>query len=65
MSRNAQKWRDQSSDELKVALETLRKEIFQERSAHAEAKGQKTHVIGQKRKEIARILTILGEKERS
>lgn len=55
--------RDESDDELEVKLETLRGEVFELRSQNVDSKTQKTHLISQKRKEIARILTITRERE--
>ena len=49
-------------DELTVKLETLNREIFDARSQKLDSKNQKTHLIGQKRKEIARILTLKRER---
>lgn len=55
--------RDQASEALNDGLDTLYKEIFELRGQQLDAKSQQTHVIGQKRKEIARIKTILRERE--
>lgn len=54
--------RDEKAEELDVKLEVLQKEIFELRSQKLDTKTQKTHLIGQKRKEIARILTVKKEK---
>jgi large subunit ribosomal protein L29 len=59
----AQELRNESSEEIENKLETLRKEIFELRSQKLDGKTQKTHLIGQKRKEIARILTVKREQE--
>ncbi len=59
----AQELRSESSDELENKLSTLRKEIFELRSQKLDSKTQKTHLIGQKRREIARIMTVKREKE--
>lgn len=59
----AQELRSESSEEFENKLETLRKEIFELRSQKLDSKTQKTHLIGQKRKEIARILTVKREQE--
>lgn len=59
----AKNLRDESEVELDSRLESLRKEIFESRSQRLDSKSQKTHLIGQKRKEIARILTVKREKE--
>lgn len=54
--------RNESDDELNARLSTLRKEMYNLRSEQLENKSKQTHLIGQKRKEIARILTLLNEK---
>ena len=54
--------RDESREELELKLEANRVEIFNLRSQKLDSKTQKTHLIGEKRREIARILTVLGEK---
>ena len=59
----AQELRSESSEEIENKLVTLRKEIFELRSQKLDSKTQKTHLIGQKRKEIARILTVRREQE--
>lgn len=59
----AQDLRSESDEELTIKLEGLRKEIFELRSQKLDTKTQKTHLIGQKRKEIARILTVKRERE--
>ncbi len=55
--------KSESDEELDVKLETLLREVFELRSQTLDSKTQKTHLIGQKRKEIARILTVKKEKE--
>jgi len=55
--------RNESDEELNLKLETLQKEIYDLRSQKLDSKTQKTHLIGQKRKEIARLLTIKRERE--
>lgn len=59
----AQEVRETSDEELGTKLEQLRKEVFQLRSQKLDSKTQKTHLIGQKRKEIARILTEKRKRE--
>ena len=59
----AQELRNESSEEIESKLVTLRKEIFELRSQKLDSKTQQTHLIGQKRKEIARILTVKREQE--
>lgn len=56
--------RSESNEELTLKLETLQGEVFQLRSPNVDNKNQKTHLISQKRKEIARILTVMKERER-
>ena len=55
--------RNESEEELERKLEDLQKEIYDLRSQQLDKKTQKTHLISQKRKEIARILTIRSERE--
>ncbi len=59
----AKELRNESDEELNLKLETLQKEIFEMRSQKLDSKVQKTHLIGHKRKEIARLLTIRRERE--
>lgn len=59
----ANELRSESSEELDVKLDTLHREVFELRSERLDSKTQKTHLIRQKRKEIARILTIKRERE--
>lgn len=59
----AQDLRGETVEELDLKLNTLRKEVFQLRSQKLDSKTQKVHLIGQKRKEIARILTEKRERE--
>lgn len=54
--------RNESIEELKEKLASLRKEIY-ELQSEINRKSEKPHLIGQKRKEIARILTVLHENE--
>lgn len=54
--------RNESEEELAAKLVQLRKEIFFLRSERLDSKTQQTHLIGQKRKEVARILTIKRER---
>lgn len=53
----------QRDEELEALLAASKQEIFDLRSRKHEAKTQKTHLIGEKRKEIARILTVKRERE--
>ena len=52
----AKELRNESDEELNLKLETLQKEIFELRSQKLDSKVQQTHLIGHKRKEIARPL---------
>ena len=57
--------KDQSVDELKAAAHELDREIFQLRSELAmQRKLEKQHLIREKRKDKARILTILTQKQK-
>lgn len=55
--------RNEGDEELDEKLNTLRKEIFELRSERLDSKTQKTHLINQKRKEVARLLTVKRERE--
>ena len=57
--------RNESDGELELKLQELRAEIYHLRSERLDSKTQKTHLIGQKRKEIARILTCKNERKRA
>lgn len=59
----ASELRNESNEELDEKLESLKREIFELRSQKLDSKSQKTHLIGEKRKNIARILTLKKEKE--
>jgi large subunit ribosomal protein L29 len=59
----AQELRDKSDEELEEMYHSLLKEIFDLRSQRLDTKNDKTHLIGQKRKEIARLLTIKRQRE--
>ena len=52
-----------SVDELKTKLAAQRQELFNLRFQHATAQLEKTSTLRAARKDIARILTILKEKE--
>ncbi len=54
----ASELRDVAVDELDLKLDTLRREIYELRSEKLDGKSQQTHLISQKRKEIARIMTV-------
>ncbi len=58
----AKEFRDQSTEELQEQLRIKRKEVFDLRGTVGKAKGEKIHLIRHKRKEIARMMTVLGER---
>ncbi|NGX54917.1 MAG: 50S ribosomal protein L29 [Chlamydiae bacterium] len=60
---NVKDLREENDEQLGLSVETLRKEIFELRSQVMDSKTQKTHLIKQKRKDVARILTIQREKQ--
>lgn len=57
--------RDMTSDELKDKLLQLKKEQFNLRFQKASGQLEKTARVGEVRRDIARIKTILGEKSRA
>lgn len=59
----ARELRGENSEDLENKVYVLRKEIFGLRGQKLDGKTQKTHLIRQKRKEIARILTVKREQE--
>lgn len=59
----AKELRELSVDELKAKLAAQRQELFNLRFQHATAQLEKTSSLPAARKDIARILTILKEKE--
>ncbi len=59
----ASELRNESDEELDLKLDTLHKELFELRSERLDSKTQKTHLIKEKRKDVARILTIRRERE--
>lgn len=60
-----QELQDKSSEEIDELFHTLKKEIFELRGKRIGSKGDKTHLIGHKKKVIARILTLKTERELS
>lgn len=59
-------WKDQSVDELNVQLKKLDHELFALRNELAtQKKLEKCHLLKAKRKDKARILTILTQKQRA
>jgi large subunit ribosomal protein L29 len=61
---NASDLRTRSQDELTDQLDTLGKEIFNLRFQRASGQLENTARVRQVRREIARIKTILGERQR-
>ena len=59
----AKDFRDKSVEELEATYDDLCKELFQLKNEGRHSKKlEKPHLIGQKKKEIARLLTVLNEK---
>lgn len=59
-------WNDQSVDELNANVKELQSEIFGLRNELAtQRKLEKPHMIRSKRKDVARILTILTQKQKA
>lgn len=56
--------RNLSRQELKEKIETLKKSIFEMRTQGATGRMEKPSKISQMRKDIARVLTVLAEKEK-
>jgi large subunit ribosomal protein L29 len=64
MSSKAQQYRDLSALELEATLGDTRKELFHLiNDAKKTKKPEKPHLVFQKKKEIARMLTVLTEKQ--
>ena len=62
--RKAKDFRDQTEVELEATARDLSKEIFEARNRiRQEGQVAETHVIKEKRREIARIKTVLREKQ--
>ena len=62
---NAAEVRDLTEDQLKDKLLVLKKEQFNLRFQRASGQLEKTARIGEVRKDIARIKTVLAEKQRA
>jgi large subunit ribosomal protein L29 len=61
---NTKELRDQSPEELKAVYQDLSKELFQLRNEmKVTRKTEKSHMIRGKKKDRARVMTILREKE--
>ena len=64
MTKHAQELRDQSQEELEVTYHDLRKTMFEiVNTKQQEKKLQKPHLLRKTKKDIARVLTILQEKQ--
>lgn len=62
----AKELRDQSVDELNANYEDLCKEIFKlKNEARMTKKTEKPHLIREKKKDIARLLTVMNEKRQA
>lgn len=62
MAKKASELRNMSLEELDLLVESLRKEIYENRSERLDSKSQKTHLISDMKTEIARALTVKREK---
>lgn len=61
---NAQEFRDQSKDELIAKLKETKKELFELRNEQKRTrKVEKPHLLKEKKKDIAKMNTIIREKE--
>lgn len=60
----ARKLRENTAEELLLRLEETKKELFRLRVQSTTKESSTTHGIGAKKREIARILTVLNEKKR-
>jgi large subunit ribosomal protein L29 len=62
----AQVFKEQTDEQLEANLEDLKKELYQLRSEYALTKKlEKPHRVNESRKDIARILTILSERQQA
>ncbi|MCB1148583.1 MAG: 50S ribosomal protein L29 [Chlamydiia bacterium] len=59
----AKELRDQTLDELQLLYRDLLKELFEIRNKAQIEKPKETHLTRQKRREIARVLTVIRQKE--
>jgi len=59
---NAQDLRDKSADELNDELLRLRKEHFSMRMQYASGQLGQTHLMGEMKRDIARVKTVMREK---
>ena len=59
-----QEYRDQTADEVKALVNDTRRDLYHLVNARKkEAKERKTHLTKQKKRDLARMLTVLREKE--
>lgn len=56
--------REKTSQELKTLLADLREELFRLRMQDGTGQLEKSHRLGEVKKDLARVLTVLGEKSR-
>ncbi|MGC2594890.1 MAG: 50S ribosomal protein L29 [Rhabdochlamydiaceae bacterium] len=64
MAKKTKELRDQSPEELKAIYQDLSKELFELRNEiKVNQKNDKSHQLRAKRKDRARVMTILSEKE--
>lgn len=61
---NVDNYRKMSAEELEDQLDVLRTELFNERVGNTTKELENTAKLGQTKREIARVLTILNEKKR-
>lgn len=64
MATKAKDFREKGPADLELELEKLAQEVYNLRSQTMDGKSVKTHLIRQKRKEIARIKTVQNERSR-
>ncbi|MFP4639292.1 MAG: 50S ribosomal protein L29 [Guyparkeria sp.] len=57
--------RDKSVDELREELVAVKREQFNLRMQHATGQESKTHLAREARRNVARIKTVIAEKERA
>lgn len=62
---NANELRDKSVDELQTQLEELYKNQFNYRMQQSTGQLGQPHLLGEVRRDIARVKTIINEKEKS
>ncbi len=66
MSKKADQFRAMSDEELEASVQSLRRENFSlKNAAAARSKEAKPHQFRQNRRDVARALTIMGERQRN